>query len=114
MAAARARGTIALSEDVYAEIAEVPARPKFAPLLTDNRRREILELLTAAALWIEPKNKDQDCRNAKDNCYLELALAAGASIVVSGDKDFADVESMAWCSGVTARSVSGGAGADRS
>ena len=28
-----------------------------------------------------------DCRDAKDNKYLELALAAGASTIVSGDAD---------------------------
>ena len=28
-----------------------------------------------------------DCREAKDNKYLELALAAGAGIIVSSDED---------------------------
>ena len=28
-----------------------------------------------------------DCRDAKDNKYLELALAAGATVIVSGDDD---------------------------
>ena len=28
-----------------------------------------------------------DCRDAKDNKYLELALAAGAETIVSGDFD---------------------------
>jgi putative PIN family toxin of toxin-antitoxin system len=87
MALARARGTIVLSEDVYAEIAEVMARPKFAPVLTDDRRREILELLSAAALWIKPNETVRDCRDSKDNRYLELALAAGAMAIVSGDED---------------------------
>ncbi|HME23962.1 MAG TPA: putative toxin-antitoxin system toxin component, PIN family [Acetobacteraceae bacterium] len=87
IAAARARGTIALSELVYGEIAAVLARPKFARILTDDRRHEILELLAAAALWTEPKDKVEDCRDAKDNRYLELALAAGATVIVSGDED---------------------------
>jgi putative PIN family toxin of toxin-antitoxin system len=84
---ARARGTIALSEAVYQEIAGVLTRPKFARVLTEDRRREILELLSAAALWAEPKEKVRDCRDSKDNCYLELALAAGATAIVSGDED---------------------------
>nr|WP_294551583.1 putative toxin-antitoxin system toxin component, PIN family [uncultured Rhodopila sp.] len=87
LAAARARGTIALSPDVFREISGVLARPKFARHLTDNDQQEILELLTAAALWVEPVVKVDDCRDAKDNRYLELALAARATAVVSGDSD---------------------------
>lgn len=87
IAAARARGVIALSDAVYGEIAEVLTRPKFARVLTEDRRREILELLAAAALWVEPTETVGDCRDAKDNRYLELALAARASVIVSGDED---------------------------
>lgn len=72
---------------MFQEIAGVLARPKFAPVLSENRRKEILELLAAAALWAEPTEKVEDCRDDKDNRYLELALAAGASIIVSGDED---------------------------
>ncbi|MFZ1426928.1 MAG: putative toxin-antitoxin system toxin component, PIN family [Geminicoccaceae bacterium] len=28
-----------------------------------------------------------DCRDAKDNKYLELALAAAADVIISGDTD---------------------------
>lgn len=87
IAVARTKSTIALSEAVYQEIAEVLERPKFARVLTDGRRREVLELLSAAALWVEPNTKVQDCRDGKDNRYLELALAAGATAIVSGDED---------------------------
>lgn len=72
---------------MYGEVAEVLTRPKFARVITDDRRREILELLSAAALWVEPKETVRDCRDSKDNCYLELALSAGATIIVSGDED---------------------------
>ncbi|GAA0593555.1 hypothetical protein GCM10009416_34910 [Craurococcus roseus] len=83
MAVARARTTIALSDAVQREIAGVLARPKFARVVTEDRRREALELLAAAALWVEPR----DCRDPKDNRYLELALAAGANAIVTGDED---------------------------
>ena len=35
----------------------------------------------------EPVERVTDCRDMKDNKYLELALAAGASIIVSSDHD---------------------------
>jgi putative PIN family toxin of toxin-antitoxin system len=84
---ARERHTIALSEPVFAEIAEVLRRSKFAAVLTTDGRLEVLELLSAAAVWFEPKMPVSDCRDAKDNKYLELALAAGAAFIVSSDTD---------------------------
>ena len=87
LAAARTGGVIALSEPVFGEIAAVLARPKFARVLTEDRRRETLELLVAAARWVEPRDAVADCRDAKDNRYLELALTAGATAIVSGDED---------------------------
>jgi predicted nucleic acid-binding protein len=52
LALARARGTIVLSEAVHQEIFEVLSRPKFAAVLPEDRRLEILELLGAAAIWV--------------------------------------------------------------
>ena len=77
----------ALSPAVDAEIAEVLGRPKFALLLPEARRERVLNILRSAALWFEPTERVTDCRDAKDNKYLELAVAAGAEIVVSSDDD---------------------------
>lgn len=44
-------------------------------------------MIAAAALWVDPVERVDDCRDAKNNCYLELALAARASVIVSGDED---------------------------
>jgi putative PIN family toxin of toxin-antitoxin system len=81
-----------LSEPVYREIAEVLSRPKFARVLTSDRRVDVLELLSAAAIWLSPCETVRDCRDSKDNCYLELALAAGATVIVSGDSDLLDLD----------------------
>jgi putative PIN family toxin of toxin-antitoxin system len=76
-----------LSEAVFGEIAEVLSRPKFTRYPTEDRRSEALELLAAAARWVDPAERVEDCRDAKDNRYLELALAARAAAIVSGDED---------------------------
>jgi len=34
----------------------------------------------------------RDCRDVKDNIYLELAIAAEARIIVSSDKDLLDLD----------------------
>lgn len=47
----------------------------------------ILDILRRQAVWFRPSEPVTDCRDAKDNKYLELALASGAGIIVSGDAD---------------------------
>jgi putative PIN family toxin of toxin-antitoxin system len=77
----------ALSAEVDAEIAEVLSRPRFAKAITVARRMRILDILRDNAVWFSPTERVTDCRDAKDNKYLELALAAGAGTIVSGDGD---------------------------
>ena len=84
---ARTHETICLSLAVETEIREVLKRAKFHKYITDATRDRILDILGAAALMFEPADQVTDCRDMKDNKYLELALAAGASIIVSSDED---------------------------
>lgn len=39
------------------------------------------------AAWFEPTERVADCRDPDDNKVLELALAAGAEVILSGDAD---------------------------
>lgn len=51
-------------------------------------RAEQLDVFALSTeVWFEPAVRVSDCRHPKDNKYLELALAAGAEIIVSGDHD---------------------------
>jgi putative PIN family toxin of toxin-antitoxin system len=84
---ARSHDTVCLSQAVEAEIREVLQRPKFRKYISDITRERIFDILGAAALIVEPTQRITDCRDTKDNKYLELALAAGASIIVSSDED---------------------------
>ena len=77
----------ALSAAVDAEIAGVLGRPKFARAIPLARRDRFLQILRRAAVWFEPAVRITDCRDPKDDKYLELALAAGAEIIVSSDDD---------------------------
>jgi putative PIN family toxin of toxin-antitoxin system len=77
----------ALSNAVNTEIEVVLGRPKFAGAIPAARREQVLAILRREAVWFEPTIHVNDCRDAKDNKYLELALAAGAEIVVSSDDD---------------------------
>lgn len=78
---------VALSPAVDLEIATVLNRPKFAAMLSAGRRAHILTVLRKGAVWFEPQVRVTDCRDAKDNMYLELALASGAHTIVASDAD---------------------------
>jgi putative PIN family toxin of toxin-antitoxin system len=75
----------ALSAAVDAEITEVLARPRFARAIPRERYELVLSVLRGQAVWFEPSERVTDCRDPKDDKYLELA--AGAETIVSGDKD---------------------------
>ncbi len=84
---AEANDVFALSIEVDAEITDVLARPRFATAISPARRARILDALREQAAWFTPSEPVADCRDAKDNKYLELALAAGAWAIISGDAD---------------------------
>ena len=78
---------LALSAAIDAEIAEVLARPRFARAIPRDRREHVLTILRREAVWFEPSVRVTDCRDPKDDKYLELALASGAETIVSSDDD---------------------------
>jgi putative PIN family toxin of toxin-antitoxin system len=84
---ARAFDTICLSQSVLDEIADVMNRPKLARFITEDRRIAILGLLQLHGRMFDVTERVSDCRDAKDNRYLELALACGADVIVSSDDD---------------------------
>jgi putative PIN family toxin of toxin-antitoxin system len=78
---------VAVSEQVMTELVEVLHRPSIAHFVTPHLRSELLGQLVVLGVPFEPTEPVTDCRDAKDNKYLELALAAGADMVVSSDAD---------------------------
>ena len=84
---AEAIDVFALSVEVDTEISEVLCRSRFAAAVSVERRNRILASLRDQAVWFTPSQRIADCRDPKDNRYLELALASGAGAIVSGDAD---------------------------
>jgi putative PIN family toxin of toxin-antitoxin system len=83
----RSRDTLFLSDPVLAEIGSVLRRPKILRAISSERVDRILATLAAAAVMITPLERVRECRDQKDDKYLELALAADARVIVSGDTD---------------------------
>lgn len=78
---------VALSEAMLSELRDVLARPRLARFLDPELRDEVLALLDAFGVFFVPTEAVTDCRDAKDDKVLELALAAGAAVIVSSDAD---------------------------
>jgi putative PIN family toxin of toxin-antitoxin system len=78
---------VEVSEAVLAELLDVLDRPRLARSIDPELRAELLGQLDALGVFFAPPERVVDCRDAKDDKYLELALAAGAGRIVSGDAD---------------------------
>ncbi len=78
---------VAISDATMAEVLDVLARPRLAQFIDVELRDEVLALFDAFGVFFTPTEAVADCRDAKDDKYLELALAAGAGTIVSGDGD---------------------------
>ncbi len=78
-----------ISKDIILEISKVLQYPKINEILrkTGTREKEILRAITANSKMVEPKVKiDIITEDAEDNKIIECAFAAGAAIIVSGDR----------------------------
>jgi putative PIN family toxin of toxin-antitoxin system len=81
-------GSIAASVDVFEEYTQVLFRKKFDKYFISNEERLFIINLIGIKLRIFlPTEIITDCRDPKDNKFLELAVSADASCIITGDKD---------------------------
>lgn len=80
-------GIILASIPTYNEFFEVFLRPKFDKYISRETRLDILMDFKRLAFFTEISETITDCRDPKDNKFLELAIAANASCIITGDKD---------------------------
>ncbi len=81
-------GVIAVSNKTIDELIEVLFREKFDKyFLNNNERWVIINKLELNTKLFAPDIFITECRDPKDNKYLELAISANASCIITGDKD---------------------------
>lgn len=80
-------GRILISVPVLLELAEVLSRKKLNKYLLEEERMRFLVALLKEAELVEITEVVTDCRDAKDNKFLELAVSGEADCIVSGDDD---------------------------
>jgi len=81
------KGKILISVPVLLELAEVLSRKKLNKYLLEDERMRFLVAVLKEAELIEVTEEVTDCRDAKDNKFLELAISGKADFIVSGDDD---------------------------
>lgn len=81
------RGKVLVSADTIAELDEVLRRPKFDKYLREEDRLEFLAAFVREAEVVEVTQVVTDCRDPKDNRFLELAVSGQATHLISGDAD---------------------------
>lgn len=78
---------IALSNEIFNEYTEVLYREKLDKYLTDIQRVKALSMVKRNAIFFQPVEIVNECRDPKDNKFLELAVASNAVCILTGDTD---------------------------
>lgn len=81
-------GILAVSKSTLQELADVIFRKKFDRYFpNETERQDTLVNIEINSIIFHPSIIINDCRDPKDNKYLELAIVSNASCIISGDKD---------------------------
>ncbi|MFP5382005.1 MAG: putative toxin-antitoxin system toxin component, PIN family [Gammaproteobacteria bacterium] len=83
-------GRLVLSEATFSELETRIWHPKFDRYLPIERRRSILQLVQAAAIWVDISAdlaQRSFSRDASDDAFIQVAIAATATRLISGDDD---------------------------
>lgn len=97
------RGTIAITETIVSEWREVINRPKFNKFQPLSVRLATLEELVSNCQLIAVHEFIKACRDPKDDKFLEAAIAANATLIVSGDADLLELNPFRNIPIITAR-----------
>jgi len=84
---ARLNGSLLVSVETTHEYFDVFSRSKFDKYVSLETRLAFIENIITNALPVEIKVPVTACRDPKDDKFLELAVNAAASAIVTGDKD---------------------------
>lgn len=81
--------TVVLSAALLTELTRVLRRPRMRTRygIAEDDIRDLLQLLIRHGEIVMPTRTIQVCRDPRDDMFLEAAVAGGADVIVSGDKD---------------------------
>jgi putative PIN family toxin of toxin-antitoxin system len=83
----RETGKILLSLETIEELHDVLSRTAFDRYIDEEDRIKFLAFLVREANLVEITERIEQCRDPKDDKFLELAVNGKADSIVSGDED---------------------------
>jgi len=84
-------GSVLASQTTLDELDDVLRRPKFDRYVKEEGRLRFLATYIGDIQIVEVRITITDCRDAKDNKFLELAVSGMAKCIVSGDRDLLEL-----------------------
>ncbi|MES2456044.1 MAG: putative toxin-antitoxin system toxin component, PIN family [Bacteroidota bacterium] len=84
---ARKLGMVIISDFTANEFTDVFVRTKFDKYLSLELRLEIIDDFKSLVILANPTVEISDCRDPKDNKFLELAVSESAECIITGDQD---------------------------
>lgn len=82
---------VVVSEATVQELADVLSRNKWDRYVSIEDRQEFIRRLLQICTLVSVLSEIDDCPDPSDNHFLALALDAGASIILTGDRDLLDL-----------------------
>jgi putative PIN family toxin of toxin-antitoxin system len=84
---AHRHGELLVSEATLEELDDVLRRPKLAGYVSEEQRLEFFAAYIRDAEEVVVTTRLRECRDPKDDKFLELAIEGKATHIVSGDQD---------------------------
>lgn len=81
------QGAVLVSDTTLSELDAVLRRSRFDRYLAEEERLQFLATFVQDAMLVEVTEVVTDCRDPKDNKFLELATSGDATCILSGDND---------------------------
>ncbi|MFY7802426.1 MAG: putative toxin-antitoxin system toxin component, PIN family [Limnoraphis robusta] len=101
--AARKNGIILLSDATSQELQEVLTRSKFDQYISLDIRYQFLTKIKLESEQIFISELIKECRDPKDNKFLEVAVNGNATHIITGDKDLLELHPFRGISILTPR-----------
>jgi uncharacterized protein len=81
------QGVLLFSEATMSELADVLFRQKVDRYVSREEREHFLQQLASAAEFVPIVQLVRQCRDPKDDKFLEVALNGRADVIITGDAD---------------------------
>jgi putative PIN family toxin of toxin-antitoxin system len=77
--------TLLVSQATMSELADILAQAKFDRYVTIEQRLQFIRLIAHTARFVPIVHAVRECRDPKDDKFLELALDGRADLIITGD-----------------------------